>query len=109
MRKNRTLEEYVSMLHIDIDTLQAVIRHIEIANALNQTKFMDIDFPGRLLFMRRNWERLEHVIWSANESIKEIRQQIEIAKSRHDRREQDRDWRKNYLALLSASGDELPF
>lgn len=109
MRKNRPIEEYVAMLHIDIDTLQAVIRHIEIARALYQTKFVDIDFPNREQFLRHSWERLEHDIWAANASIKAIEQQIGCAKSRHERREQNRLWSKNFLEMLSATGEELPF
>lgn len=108
MRVNRPLEEYISMLRVDIDTLQAAKEHLESAKVLYQTKFMDIGCPYYRHCIRWDIDRMDYSIRSTNECIKGIEQQIELAKSKNERRKPSNLWRKNFLAWV-ASGEEFPF
>lgn len=117
MRTNRPIEEYIAMLHIDIDTLEAAARHLEIAIALYQTKFVAFHRKSDKVHIDTMRHMMECDLRSVRYDIESINIDIEHIKWKHGFRAR---WRnrnadavsqisENSDALSQISDDELPF
>lgn len=106
MRQNKSLDEYVSMLHIDIDTLEAVVRHIEIAKALYQTKFVSMKTSFERHCVEGNCEMLDYDIMRTKRDIAYIHKKIEFVRWLHESRASRKALRR---VIDSIPRDDMPF
>ena len=107
MRTNRSIEEYIAMLHIDIDTLEAAARHMETAIALYQTKFVAFHEKSDKVHIDTRRYILESDLRSVRYDIEYINMEIDHIKWKHGLRAY---WRnRNANAVSHISDDELPF
>lgn len=107
MRTNRPIEEYIAMLQIDIDTLDAAARHLEIALALYQTKFVAFHEKSDKVHIDTRRYMLESDLRSVRYDIEYINMEIEHIKWKHGFRACRHN--RNADAVSQISDDELPF
>ena len=107
MRTNRPIEEYIAMLHIDIDTLEAAASCLETAIELYRTKFVAFHRKSDKVHIDTRRHILECDLRMVRYDIESINNDIEHIKWEHDFRAR---WRnRNTDALSQISDDELPF
>ena len=107
MRTNRPIEEYIAMLYIDIDTLEAAASRLETAIELYHTKFVAFHGKSDKAHIDTRRHILESDLRMVRYDIESINIDIEHIKWKHNFRAR---WRnRNADAVSRISDDELPF
>lgn len=106
MRTNRTIDEWIKKLQLDMDTLECIGRHYAIAKALYGTKFHCNTRNREVFSASSECKTIDFGLWCANFNRSCVEREIERIKTIHSQRET-----KRILSALKHGGNiaDLPF